>query len=376
MKVGIVIFGALTEPSGGYLYDRYLVEALTRAGHEVAIVSQPAGVTYREQRRLGRREATKADAGMCERIIEAAFDVLIVDELNHAATEPWLRTLRRRAADTAIVALVHHLRGDEGISRRWSRGVEARFLRCCDAWLCNSTVTLRRVYATAGTVRSSAVCFPGVGEAGYARDPGASLRDDFAGPGGRTAEDGALRLLFVGTIVPRKNVTVLLRAVARVPDATLHVVGDTTRDRRYTARVKRLLRRLGIAGRATLCGRLDSRHLDAEYRWADLFAAPSRYEGFGIVYLEAMARGVPVIASRAGGAKDLVTHGRDGFLVKPSSTRAIAAILRRLSADKGAVARLAEEAGRRAERHETWERSMDGAVRFLEAICVRFRQTV
>ncbi len=376
MKVGIVLFGDLTEPSGGYVYDRHAVEALTRAGHEVTIVSQPAGLTYREQRRLGRREAAHLTDGVCERIVEQAFDMLIIDELNHAATQPWLRTLRRRVSDTPIVALVHHLRADEGLSRRWSRGVEARFLRCCDAWLCNSTVTLRRVYATAGTVRASGVSFPGVGEAGYTEGPGASLRNDSALRGGRELEEGALRLLFVGTLIPRKNLTVLLRAVARVPDVTLRIVGDTTHDRRYTGRVTRLIRRLGLARRATLCGRLDSRRLVAAYRWADLFAAPSRYEGFGIVYLEAMAHGLPVIASRAGGAKDLVTHGRDGFLVPPSSPRAIAATLKRLCADRASVAQLGKAAGRRAARHESWERSMDGAVRFLEDVRAQFRRTV
>lgn len=372
MKVGIVLFGDLTEPSGGYVYDRYLVEALTRRGHAVTVVSQEAGLSYRAQRRLGRREAAGGVDGARKRVVRSAFDILIVDELNHAATVPWLRDLR--GSDTAIVALVHHLRADEGLRHRLSRRAEASFLRSCDAWLCNSTVTLGRVRAVAGTARPSCVCFPGVGEAGYAGDPRAS--SEIPDTEAEVAEDGTLRLLFVGTIVPRKNLTVLLKAVALAPGVTLHIVGDTTRDRQYAVRLSRLIGRLGLGRRVVLCGRLDARRLAEEYRWADLFAAPSRYEGFGIVYLEAMARGVPAIASRAGGARDLITDGRDGFLVNPSSPRAIASILRRLVADRTRLARLGAVARGRAERHESWERSMNGAVHFLEEVHRTVRRTV
>jgi glycosyltransferase involved in cell wall biosynthesis len=117
-----------------------------------------------------------------------------------------------------------------------------------------------------------------------------------------------------------------------------------------------------------LRGRLSPERLEAEYRRADVMALPSRYEGFGIVFLEALARGVPVVAPRTGGVLDIVAPGREGFLVPPGSVGAIRRVLREILADPQHLDRMGAAARRRAQRFHAWPRTMAGAVAFLETV--------
>ena len=381
MRVSMIVFGDLDQPSGGYLYDQHLARALRGAGHEVSVVSQPTGLSYRNQVRLGRdtrRAITRRrrgdarhahpDLGTLSRLVQSRPDLVVVDELNHAAVAPWLRDVRRVIPDVPVVGLVHHLRSDEGGVHRLSRRRERRSLRGCDAWLCNSTVTMRRVQRVSGVRRSSAVAFPGGDASGYGHGTGDVPAVHPVKATTAPGRPAPLRVLAVGSLIPRKNLHVLLRAAAAVPAVELSIVGDRRVAPRYAESLARLIERHRMADRVALRGRVPSDMLEAEFRAAHLFAVPSRYEGFGIVYLEAMSRGVPVIASRAGGARDIVRHGRDGFLVPPGSVRAVRQTLERLAADRGTLAHLGTAARQRAAGFHTWERSMAGAVRFLESI--------
>ncbi len=148
----------------------------------------------------------------------------------------------------------------------------------------------------------------------------------------RTAADpAALRLLTVSRLsryTPRKNVDGVLRAVARLNGRVpirYTVVGDGD-DR---PRLEALAESLGIAERVRFTGRVDKAELLAAYTEADLFILASRagdhdVEGFGIVYMEASATGVPVLLSREGGAVDALVDGANGMLLPSSSDRDIA----------------------------------------------------
>jgi glycosyltransferase involved in cell wall biosynthesis len=143
-----------------------------------------------------------------------------------------------------------------------------------------------------------------------------------------------LRILTVSRLsrfTRRKNVDGVLEALALLGDLKVHytLVGDGDDRPRLEARA----RELGVAARVDFRGSLDQRQLLEVYREADLFVLASKasakdVEGFGIVYLEASASGVPVIASREGGATDAVQDGVNGLLLESSSPAAIAAGIR------------------------------------------------
>jgi len=158
-------------------------------------------------------------------------------------------------------------------------------------------------------------------------------------------------VLGVSRLVPRKGFDVLLDAVGALADVQVAIAG-TGRDR---PRLERRARRLG--GRARLLGRVADEELPALYACADVFAMLCRdrwggleAEGFGIVFLEAAACGVPAVAGRSGGAHEAVVDGETGLVVDPTDVDSVRAAIGRLVADAPLRARLGAAARDRAAR--------------------------
>jgi len=140
---------------------------------------------------------------------------------------------------------------------------------------------------------------------------------------------------------PRKNLELLLAAMARLPaDLRLVVAGATP----PTSTFWRTADRLGVAGRVEYVAKPSLAALVSLYQHARVFALPSHEEGLGLVLLEAMACGVPVVSTRSGGPDGIVTDGDDGFLTPLDDAATLAARLARLHADST----LNIEMGRRA----------------------------
>jgi phosphatidylinositol alpha-1,6-mannosyltransferase len=154
-----------------------------------------------------------------------------------------------------------------------------------------------------------------------------------------------------------KGVDTLLEAwpivLEAVPEATLTVVGDGA-DR---ARLQRRAWELGVAAAITFAGRLPDDRLAREYATASLFALPGRHrtgtnaqgEGFGLVFVEAGAAGLPVVAGTGGGADDAVEHDVSGLLVDPHDVGAVAGAIARVLTDSELARRLGEGGRRLAE---------------------------
>lgn len=336
MNVGLVIYGDLEPTSGGYRYDRNLVEGLRARGDRIEVISLPETGYPRSLAHNGSRRLARA--------LDRPFDALLQDELCHPSL---LYPNRRLDREYPIVSIVHHLRASEAgsrIERRLARALERGYLASVDAAVCVSRATRKavsRLAAVPGTV-----AWPGRGRF----DP--AIDDDAVR---RRAHDGPLTVLFVGNLVARKGLDTLVRGLARVGgDWRLTVVGEPA-DPDYADSVHRLVERRGLADRVRFTGWLDDDALADRFAAAHLLAVPSTHEGFGMAYLEGMGFGLPAIAAAAGGASDLVADGKTGFLVEPGDAEEIARAIGSLVDDRDRLADMGIAARRRYERHPTWD---------------------
>jgi phosphatidyl-myo-inositol dimannoside synthase len=166
-------------------------------------------------------------------------------------------------------------------------------------------------------------------------------------------------VLGVSRLVPRKGFDVLLDAAAQLAQPVQVVIGGAGRDR---SRLETRARRLGLAARVRFLGRVPDDDLPGLYASADVFAMPCRErwngleaEGFGIVFLEAAACGVPGVAGRSGGSHEAVVDGETGYVVAPRDVGALRDALRRVLENEALRARLGAAARDRSVREFAYD---------------------
>ena len=352
LRVGLVIYGSLDTLSGGFLYDRKLVEHLREAGDHVEIISLP-------WRNYG-LHLTDAFSRSLRRQLEAAdVDVMLQDELNHPSL---FRVNRAVRGQWPIISIVHHLRSSEkraAWKNRAYRAIERRYLATVDGFIFNSQTTRDAVHSLVGDTRPNVVAFPA----------GDRLQSDVteARIAARANEPGPLRILFLGNVIERKELHVLLDAVslAREANCRVDVVGGLDVEPAYTRRVMAQTGRLDLGARVAFHGPLMDDHLKRQLAAAHVLAVPSSYEGYGIVYLEAMAFGAPAIATTSGAAHEIITDGVDGFLMPPGDATQLAAHLTKLAANRDRLAEMGIAGLHRFRRHSTWTASTSAIREFL-----------
>jgi glycosyltransferase involved in cell wall biosynthesis len=349
MKLGLLIYGSLDTLSGGYLYDRKLVEFLRASGDTVEIISLP-----------WRNYAAHLADNFTFRL-PRGLDLLIEDELNH----PSLLWANRLPHPYPIVSLVHHLRCSEQ-RPAWQNAfyqlVEERYLRSVDGFIFNSQTTRKVVTDLIGESRPALVAYPPTDRFGPAR-PEAFVAE-------RAASSFPLRILFLGNVIERKGLRTLLEALSVVRDAIsrcqLDIVGSLTTDPVYAAEMQQLAAARGLSACVQFRGALDGDSLRQKLENAHVLVVPSSYEGFGIVYLEGMGFGLPAIGTTAGAASEVIHDGETGFLIPPGDAKALAACLDSLASDRALLARMSLNALQRYRRQPTWEQTAGEIRAFLQ----------
>ncbi len=321
------------------------VEAIARAlaarGHEVAIVTTdlerdrpfsrfarppPPSPSVRRHRAVRLLPAPHglgiAAPGMLLDLLGPPADVVHAHAFGMAPT--WFASLARRLRSTPLILEPHADagRGTSG-SRAYARAV--------------ARLTLRPADRIVAQTRSETALLAGLGVAAerIVRIPDGIDLTEFEGIGGpRRSGSGGLTVLFVGRLYPeQKGLEPLVRSWALLPselDLNLRIVGDDWGGRRL---VETRARELGVSDRITLTGPLPRSDLLQEFSRADLFVLPSLFEPYGIVLTEAMAAGLPIVASRVGGVPEVVAEGENALLVPPGDPAALAAAMEELARD-------------------------------------------
>ncbi|MEP7120441.1 MAG: glycosyltransferase family 4 protein [Byssovorax sp.] len=335
--ITFVVDGDLDQPTGGYLYDRIVIDGLRDRGVVVRVESLAVGgvvVTAIENARVALRRAREPREGL-----------VVVDELCHPRTA--LASLIHRVRPRArLVALVHHLAASErsGPAARARLVVERTLLDAASRVIVTSATTLRAV-ADAGVDRARIrAVLPGRDRLGERSEPPLP------------SVDGAVRLLFLGSITPRKGVLALVRAMESLPShATLTLIGPADRDLAYAAAVRAAVARSPARARIRVTGALPDADVAAALASHDLFVLPSLHEGFGIAVAEALAHGLGVISTTAGAIPEVVRDGREAILVPPGDERALAAALVRVVRDPALREAMASAAIARAAELPRWK---------------------
>lgn len=360
MRIGLVVYGPLDRRSGGYLYDREVVDELTARGHTVVVVSLPERSTTGAIDALPGLELLDAvRTDVVDRIVDAELDVLIEDELCHPSL---VGVNRRLPASLPIVSLVH-LVITPGVQSRWRStlvgAIEGAYFRSVDGFVFNSHA-MKAATGTFVDPEPSVIAHPAGDRFGEPVD--AATID-------RRATEDPFQVVAVGSVTPRKGIDTLLRGLAAVDGHwRLSVVGSTAVDPAFVRRLRRLAIDLGIDDRVTFTGRVDDETLSDQLASAHVLALPSRYEGFGIVYVEGMGFGLPAIASTSGGAADIVEDGVNGRLVPPESPNAVAAALQELLGDRDLLSSYARNAVETYREHPTWAETTETIESFLRSI--------
>jgi glycosyltransferase involved in cell wall biosynthesis len=175
----------------------------------------------------------------------------------------------------------------------------------------------------------------------------------FSAKGARS--DGPPYALFVGTLQPRKDPLAALEALALVPgELRLVLVGP---DKGSGAEARRAAARLGLNGRVTFTGHVEKQQLAELYRGAACLVFPSRYEGFGLPVVEAMASGTPVVAAASGSVPEIA--GDAAVLVEPGNPASLAGGIERALADRERLVRAGLERAKLFSWAETARQTLD-----------------
>lgn len=344
-EVVFAVPGDLANPTGGYAYDRRIIEGLAALGWRTAVVDLGDGFPF---------PTNAARAAARTRL--AALPIgppIVIDGLAFGALPEAAAAL---GATHSLVALVHHpLALETGLSAAASaslRASERTALACARHVIATSTTTARLLAADydVPSERLSVV------------EPGTER----VATGPRRVES-VIALLAVGAVVPRKGYDVLVAALARLKHLPwrLVIAGDCGRSVDTFRRLVADVAALGLSDRVRLAGTVTAEELASLYASADLFVLPSRFEGYGMAYAEAIAHGVPVIGTNAGAIPETVPADA-GVLVPPDDVDMLAATLQRLMDNPAERERLA--AGARATAFPSWRGQAALFARALESL--------
>jgi glycosyltransferase involved in cell wall biosynthesis len=288
-------------------------------------------------------------ARLCDWLVREGVD-LVHTHSYRPNLQGRLAALPLRDAGTRIVAHYHGAYDDKW-EKEGTLTLERRLSAATDAVVACSEAAAEHVRDRLDVARDRLTVVPnGVDPGRFAAGDGAASRAALDLPAGRPV------VALVGRIDPPKGQDDFVRAVPRVlaahPDALFLLVGSTAKDD-AAAPIRALVAEAGVEAAVRFTGYVDD--MPGLYAAIDVLAAPSRWEGFGLMLVEAMAAGVPIVATAVGAIPEVVGDG-PALLVGPREPEALAAAITRVLDDRPAAAAMAA-AGRARAGDFSWDRS-------------------
>jgi len=345
--ITLVVPGPIDQRTGGYRYDACLLRELRALGHPVELVELPGAYPYPDE--AARARASERLAAMPD------GSIVLVDALAGSVLPELMRHEARRLRP---VALVHHpLALETGLSEAQAAslaGQEREALAAMRHVVCTSADTAGTLGGYGVPPERITVAEPGTDPAPLARGRVGEGVEEGAGEGvGSGTDAGPFRLLCIATVTPRKGHTLLVDALARLRERRpalawrLDLIGSLERAPDTVRTLREAIGAHRLDDVITLHGEQDDATIAAGYARADAFVLASWHEGYGMVLAEALARGLPIVATRGGATVDTVP-GDAGLLVDTGDVSGLSDALETLLGDP--ARRRALRAGARAAR--------------------------
>ncbi len=357
MRIGLLIYGELASVSGGYLYNRQLVSYLQRQGEQVEIISLP-------QRRFGLQLTDNFKQSLLQAILALKLDVLIEDAMVHPSMV-WLNTRLLADHQLPVLALVHLLQSFEqhpGYSLWAYRALERYYFSRVSGIIANSQTTLAQLKTLVpAALPPQCVAVPSADHLPPVTITAQDLQQ-------KALQSGALKVLVVGNVIRRKGLHVLINALGLMPniDVQVNVAGRLDMEPEYVQSVHQQLKSIGLEARVKLLGVITGQNLVELYHQHQLMVLASSYESYGIVYVEALQFGLPIIGTTAGAAKEIIQPAVNGYLIPPEDATALAEILTALHLDRSLLSTLSKTAWHSYQSYPRWDTSCAIIHQFLK----------
>ncbi len=347
-RVVFAVPGSLDTPTGGYAYDKRIVTELRLLGWHVDVADLGDGFPYPDR--------AMREAAMAQLLAAPEGCPIVIDGLAFGAMDVEAALLSSR---NPLVALVHHpLAFETGLDAEQAATLQdserAALVHASAVVVTGDTSRniLTREYDVAG--ERITVIVPGTDRRAVQRHS-------------RPA-DAPVKLLAVGSVIARKGYQVLVAALGELKALPWHltIVGDTSRDLEALVRLKTAIEAFALSDRIAAPGAVNDAQLATHYADADVFVLASLFEGYGMVFGEAIAQGLPIVATDVGAARSLIPSDA-GILVAPGDVAALREALQSVIADGARRAQMAEAAQRAAGRLPQWHQSAMTFARVLEA---------
>jgi glycosyltransferase involved in cell wall biosynthesis len=332
--------GPLDARTGGYIYNRRIAEGLRHHGWRLDVLELDSSFPYPTSAGLEHADRALADI--------RSGTIVMIDSLALAAMT---HLMAREKERLHLVALVHlplaaNVGLDEHTAARFAKD-EGHALGAAALVIVTGRAALPLIARYGVAANRIMVVEPGTDRPARHR-----VRDAPA----TAARNAPLELLCVATVNLGKGHEMVLEALAGIVHLPwrLTCAGSLTRDPVTVARVRSAVARLQLEDRVSLVGELDGQRLADVYDRADVFILASERETYGMAVAEALAHGLPIVATMTGAIPELAGHDA-GLLVPVRDTEALATALARVLGDDRLRARLADGARRRSQRLPTWD---------------------
>jgi glycosyltransferase involved in cell wall biosynthesis len=355
LKIAFIIYGDLDSITGGYIYDKYLVEYLKRSNHDIDVISFPdtwyvQSVGHNFQKKFYNTLAAQQ------------YDIILQDELCHSSLFLLNKSIRNQLK-CPIVTIVHALK--TGLHRNivtkfLIKLIESRYLQSVDGFIFISEYTKEETSALTAIDAPGIIAYP-AGD----RLPGQTTPEEIIK---KIPAGGPLNLLYLGAITENKQLHLILETLNCFTREIFQftVAGKFNCSKRYEKKIRRLADKAGNMHTINFSGEITSNSEIANlFKTHHLLTLPSLSEGLPLVVLEAASFGVPSITTARSAAGEFIQNKKNGILINPEDQSALLRTLSHLNRNREILSDMSLNVYSSFKQHPTWDETGAKIEKFL-----------